>query len=64
MLGRVRWERSMSVYEAPRLSELGSIRELTQQQFNKVGSSPRHIHPGHRRNRHREPRQPAVIPVS
>ena len=40
MLGRVRWERSMSVYEAPRLSELGSIRELTQQQFNKVGSSP------------------------
>jgi hypothetical protein len=27
-------------YEAPQLREIGSVRELTEQIFNKVGSTP------------------------
>jgi hypothetical protein len=27
-------------YEAPKLRELGSLEELTEQQFNKVGQTP------------------------
>ena len=30
----------MKQYEPPTLRELGSIRELTQQHFNKIGSTP------------------------